>query len=159
MTLLRYGMVLMAISGIVSFTVLYLSAPFLAGILISTSDQTGNSIEDVQFVIRLVSFALLIIPAMSIFRGYIQGSQSMGPSALSTVVEQLVRIAFILAGAYVTIHILNGSSTNAVGIATFAAFIGGVAGFIVLLFVFFKRSQLIKKQRDMSSNNEGCIYV
>jgi len=159
LTLLRYGMVLMAISGIVSFTVLYLSAPFLAGILISTSDQTGNSIEDVQFVIRLVSFALLIIPAMSIFRGYIQGSQSMGPSALSTVVEQLVRIAFILAGAYVTIHILKGSSTNAVGIATFAAFIGGVAEFIVLLFVFFKRSQLIKKQRDMSSNNEDIKVV
>jgi O-antigen/teichoic acid export membrane protein len=158
LTLLRYGMYLMVISGIISFTALYLSAPFLAGILIDPN-QTGNSIEDVQFVIRLVSFALLIIPAMSIFRGYFQGSQSMGPSALSTVIEQVVRIVFILAGAYVTIHIFNSSLTNAVGIATFAAFIGGVAGFIVLLFVFFKRRELIKKQRDMSPNNEDLKVI
>ena len=153
LTLLRYGMYLMVISGAIAFTALYLSAPFLAGILIDPNEQTGNSIEDVIYVIRLVSFALLIIPAMSIFRGYFQGSQSMGPSALSTVVEQVVRIVFILAGAYVTIHILNSSHTNAVGVATFAAFIGGVAGFIVLLIVFFKRRNLIKRQRDMSPNN------
>ncbi|GAM12251.1 putative polysaccharide biosynthesis protein [Mesobacillus selenatarsenatis] len=159
LTVLRYGMYLMVISGIISFTALYLSAPFLAGILIDPNDQTGNSIEDVQFVIRLVSFALLIIPAISIFRGYFQGSQSMGPSALSTVIEQVVRIVFILAGAYVTIHIFNSSLTNAVGIATFAAFIGGVAGFIVLLFVFFKRRELIKKQRDMSPNNEDIKVI
>lgn len=159
LTLLRYGMYLMVISGIISFTALYLSAPFLAGILIDPNDHTGNSIEDVQFVIRLVSFALLIIPAMSIFRGYFQGSQSMGPSALSTVIEQVVRIVFILAGAYVTIHIFNSSLTNAVGIATFAAFIGGVAGFIVLLFVFFSRKELIKKQRDMSLNNEDIKVI
>lgn len=78
LTLLKYGMYLMIISGIISFTALYLSAPFLAGVLIDPKDQTGNSLEDVQLVIRLVSFALLIIPAMSIFRGYFQGSQSMG---------------------------------------------------------------------------------
>ncbi|MGN7941932.1 polysaccharide biosynthesis protein [Virgibacillus sp. 6R] len=154
LTLLRYGMYLMLISGIISFTALYLMAPFLAEILIDANDPTGNSVEDVQFVIRLVSFALLVIPAMSIFRGYFQGSQSMGPSALSTVIEQVVRIVFILVGGYVAIHFFNSSLTNAVGIATFAAFIGGVAGFIVLLIVFFKRRKLIKKQRDMSPNNE-----
>ena len=159
LTLLRSGMYLMVISGVISFAVLYSSASFLAGILIDPIDQTGNSLEDVQFVIRLVSFALLIIPAMSVFRGYFQGSQSMGPSALSTVIEQVVRIIFILAGAYVTIHIFNSSLINAVGIATFAAFIGGVAGFIVLLFVFFKRRELIKKQRDVSPNNEDIKVV
>ncbi|MDQ0232675.1 putative polysaccharide biosynthesis protein [Metabacillus malikii] len=159
LTLLKSGMYLMAISGVISFAVLYSSAPFLAGLLIDPNDQTGNSIEDVQYVIRLVSFALLIIPAMSVFRGYFQGSQSMGPSALSTVIEQVVRIIFILAGAYVTIHIFNSSLTNAVGIATFAAFIGGVAGFIILLVVFFKRRQLIKKQRDMSPNNEDIKVI
>lgn len=159
LTLLRYGLYLMFISGIVSFTALYLSAPFLAGILIEPNDQTGNSLEDVQYVIRLVSFALLIVPAMSILRGYFQGSQSMGPSALSTVVEQVVRIVFILSGAYVTIHIFNSSLTNAVGVATFAAFLGGLAGFIVLLFIFFKRRELIKKQRDMSPNNEDLKVI
>ena len=159
LTLLRYGMYLMVISGIISFAALYLSAPFLASVLIGTNDQTGNSVDDVQYVIRLVSFALLIIPAMSIFRGYFQGSQSMGPSALSTVVEQVVRIVFILAGAYITIHIFNRSVTDAVGIATFAAFIGGVAGFLVLLLVFYKRRELIKKQRNASPHNKDLKVI
>ncbi|WP_283152155.1 putative polysaccharide biosynthesis protein [Guptibacillus hwajinpoensis] len=152
--LLRYGMYLMVITGTLSFATLYLTAPFLAGLVIDPNDSTGNSLEDVQFVIRLVSFALLIIPAMSVLRGYFQGNQSMGPSALSTVIEQLVRITFILAGAYVTIHVFKSSLTNAVGVATFAAFIGGLAGFITLIFVFFKRRKLIKKQRDESVNNQ-----
>jgi O-antigen/teichoic acid export membrane protein len=153
LTLLRYGMYFMVISGIISFAALYLAAPFLAGFVIDPNDRTGNSVEDVEFVIRLVSFALLIIPVMSIFRGYFQGSQSMGPSAVSTVIEQIVRIVFILAGAYVVIHMLDGSLKNAVGIATFAAFIGGLAGFFVLLLYFYKRRNLIKKQRDQSPHN------
>ncbi|WP_071458648.1 putative polysaccharide biosynthesis protein [Bacillus massilinigeriensis] len=159
LTLLKYDMSLMLFTGFLAFSALYLSAPFLAELLIEPTDSTGNSIEDVQFVIRLVSFALLIIPTMSIFRGYFQGSQSMGPSALSTVIEQVVRILFILVGAYVAIHILDSTVTNAVGIATFAAFIGGVAGFIVLLFVFFKRRELIQTQRDSSPNNEEIKVI
>ncbi|MCA1054065.1 polysaccharide biosynthesis protein [Rossellomorea aquimaris] len=154
LTLLRYGMYLMIGSGILSFLALYSFAPLLAGFVIDPNDPTGNSREDVQFVIRLVSFALLIIPAMSIFRGYFQGSQSMGPSAMSTVVEQVVRILFILVGVYVAIHILHSTLRDAVGLAVFAAFVGGIAGFAVLLIVFYKRRNLIRQQRDRSPNNE-----
>ncbi len=153
LTVLRYGLILMIFSGFISFIALYSFAPFLADIITDSNDLTGNSWEDVLFVIRLVSFSLLIIPAMSIFRGYFQGSQSMGPSALSTVIEQIVRIVFILVGGYVTIHILESSVTNAVGIATFAAFVGGLAGLGVLLIVYFKRRGLIMKQRDASPDN------
>lgn len=106
-------------------------------------------------MIRLVSFALMIIPAMSIFRGYFQGSQSMGPSAMSTVIEQVVRIAFILVGAYLIIHVFEGTVANAVGAAVFAAFAGGAAAFCVLLFSFIKRRGVIKRQRDESPDNEN----
>ena len=33
----------------------------------------GNTIEDVEFVIRVISIAILIVPLMSVYRGYIQG--------------------------------------------------------------------------------------
>ncbi|MGM0846657.1 MAG: putative polysaccharide biosynthesis protein [Bacillota bacterium] len=154
LTLLKYGMYLMILSGGISFVVLYLLAPVLAEVVINSNDSTGNTVEDVQFVIRLVSFALLIIPAMSIFRGYFQGSQSMGPSALSTVIEQVVRIAFIIVGAYMIIQVFEGTVTNAVGAAVFAASAGGVAAFSVLLFSFIKRRGIIKRQRDQSPNNQ-----
>lgn len=155
LTLLRYGMLLMMVSGIVSFTILYSLAPSLARVLSDPDSLTGNTVEDVEYVIRLVSFALLIIPPMSILRGYFQGSQPMGPSAISTVLEQVVRIVFILAGAYTAIHILR----NAVGLATFAAFIGGVAGFAVLIVIILSRKKLIKKQMEESSMNENVAVI
>ena len=159
LTLLRYGMLLMMVSGIVSFTILYSLAPSLARVLSDPDSLTGNTVEDVEYVIRLVSFALLIIPPMSILRGYFQGSQPMGPSAISTVLEQVVRIVFILAGAYTAIHILNQSIRNAVGLATFAAFIGGVAGFAVLIVIILSRKKLIKKQMEESSMNENVAVI
>ena len=154
LTLLKYDMYLMVLTGFISFMALYFSAPILSEIVVRNDDSGGNSVKDTEYVIRLVSFALLIIPAMSIFRGYFQGSKSMGPSALSTVMEQVVRIVVILVGAYSVIHIFNSSIRNAVGIATIAAFIGGIAGFIVLVIVFIKRRELIKKERDRSQNNK-----
>ncbi|MGF2615765.1 polysaccharide biosynthesis protein [Rossellomorea vietnamensis] len=159
LTLLKYGMYLMILSGGLSFVILYALAPFLAEVVIASNDTAGNTAEDVQSVIRLVSFALLIIPAMSIFRGYFQGSQSMGPSAISTVIEQVVRIAFIIVGSYTIIRILNGTVTHAVGAAVFAAFAGGIAAFCVLLFSFIKRRRIIKRQRDESPNNEDLHFV
>lgn len=154
LTLLKYGMYLMILSGGISFVLLYVMAPYLAEVVVGANESTGNTVEDVQSVIRLVSFALLIIPAMSIFRGFFQGSQSMGPSAMSTVVEQVVRIAFILVGAYLIIHVFEGTVANAVGAAVFAAFAGGAAAFCVLLFSFIKRRGVIKRQRDESPDNE-----
>ncbi|TYS16184.1 polysaccharide biosynthesis protein [Rossellomorea vietnamensis] len=152
--LLKYGMYLMILSGGISFVVLYVLAPYLAEVVVGANESSGNTMEDVQSVIRLVSFALLIIPAMSIFRGFFQGSQSMGPSAISTVIEQVVRITFILVGAYLIIHVFEGTVANAVGAAVFAAFAGGAAAFCGLLFSFIKRRGVIKRQRDESPDNE-----
>lgn len=159
LTLLRYGMLLMTVSGIISFTILYSLAPSLASVLSDPDSLSGNTVEDVEYVIRLVSFALLIIPPMSILRGYFQGSQSMGPSAISTVLEQVVRIVFILVGAYTAIHLLNQPIRNAVGLATFAAFIGGVAGFVSLIAIFFSRKKRIKQQMEANSRNEDIAVI
>lgn len=85
--LLKAGLLLMTITGIVGFLALYTMAPWIAELVINGKDSSGNSQKDVVYVIRMVSFALIIIPPMSLFRGYFQGNQSMGPSALSTIIE------------------------------------------------------------------------
>ncbi|WP_445509133.1 putative polysaccharide biosynthesis protein [Rossellomorea marisflavi] len=151
LNLLRYGLIAMIISGIVSFLLLYFSAPWV--VVAFGEGGSGNSREDMIYVVRLVSFALLVVPPMSLLRGYFQGSDSMGPSAMSTVMEQVVRIVFILAGGYLILNVLNGTIKAAVGIATFAAFIGGLASLVLLLWVFWKRRRLIRKQMDESVGN------
>src|SRR5699024_2841858 len=102
------------------------------------SDTHGNTVEDVQQVIKMVSFALIIIPAMSVGRGFFQGNQAMEPTAISQVVEQIVRIVFVLVSAFVVIYILNGTIALAVSFATFAALIGAISSCIVLFYFWRK---------------------
>ncbi|WP_419882452.1 putative polysaccharide biosynthesis protein [Peribacillus sp. B-H-3] len=134
----KSGILLMLASGFTAFLVLYMLSPLMARIVVNDS-SSGNSLESVIFNIKLVSFALIIVPPMSFLRGYFQGHQTMGPPAVSTVVEQIARVIFILAGVFVTIKILHLSVTAAVGVATFAAFIGAIFGIAVLIKQVWKR--------------------
>ncbi|ASS98490.1 cell division protein [Geobacillus thermocatenulatus] len=136
--LFRSGLVLMIASGIASWLILYALAPILAPHVIDAKTNV-NSVDDVTAVIRAVSFALLIVPVMSLIRGFFQGHESMGPTALSQVVEQIARIAFLLGACYVILRLMDGSIVSAVSAATFAAFVGAAAGLLVLLVYWWKR--------------------
>ena len=48
---------------------------------------------------------------MSLSRGFFQGHQSMGPTAVSQVVEQIARIAFLLVGAFIVLNVMDGDSS------------------------------------------------
>jgi O-antigen/teichoic acid export membrane protein len=136
--LFKSGLVVMLATGIVSFLILYASAPLLADMIIRDNDQT-TSREDVITVTRAVSFALIVVPFMSLIRGFFQGHQSMGPSAVSQVVEQIVRIVFLLSGAFIVLYIFNGEVADAVSLATFAAFVGAIGSLLVLFWYWYKR--------------------
>ncbi|WP_227396572.1 putative polysaccharide biosynthesis protein [Jeotgalibacillus aurantiacus] len=149
--LFRSGLVLMSLTGILAFLIMYLFAPVFAEMVIE-SDEQKVSVEQVISVIRAVSFALIVIPVMSLIRGFFQGYQSMGPTAVSNVIEQIVRIVFLLAGVYVVLFVMEGSMTEAIGVATFAAFVGGVASLALLVFYFLKRKPYLDKTRDQGKN-------
>src|SRR5699024_9123231 len=148
MRIFKVGSILMLGTGIAAFLVMFFSADVLANWSISNEDSKGITSGDVAFAIRMVSIALIIIPAMSIMRGFFQGHESMGPTALSQIVEQIVRIAFILIGSYIILNWLDGSIVTAVGFSTFAAIIGAVASCIVLAVYWKKRKPYLQRQLD-----------
>ena len=149
----KIGIVFMGITGLLAFLLLFFSAGWIAESFV-VGDQEGNSVEDVKMVIRMVSFALLIIPGMSIFRGFFQGNQSMGPTAVSQVVEQIVRIGFVLISAFIVIKIYDGTIATAVGFATFAAFIGAVASLLVLMRYWKKRKRFVLNKVEQQEIKE-----
>lgn len=156
--LFKSGLVVMSITGLVAFLLLFLLAGPIANQVVDGKDLKGNSIDDVILTIRMVSVALLIVPIMSIFRGYFQGHQSMGPTAVSQVVEQIVRIIFILCLTFIIINLMNGSVGLAVAFATFGAFVGALGGFSVLLIYWFKRKKLLNQQIKASKGTERLPY-
>jgi O-antigen/teichoic acid export membrane protein len=160
--LFRSSTFIMITSGFVCFLIMYLTAPYFAELVMAGSQKASFGTGDVTTVIRAVSYALIIIPVMSLIRGFFQGHQMMGPSAISQVVEQIVRTIFLIGGAYVVLKVFHGSMVTAISLATFAAFIGGIAS-LICLFWYWKKSkptfdELLEHDRGTISVSLGSMY-
>lgn len=144
--------------GIISFIILFFMAPILADIQTLYAGDAIWSTEDITRVIRVISFAIIIIPLFASWRGVFQGFESFGPTTASLVLEQLVRIIFLLAGTYIVIEVINGSIRTANEVAVFAAFIGGFAALFTLMFFWFKRKPHIDKMVASDDTGETLSY-
>ncbi len=137
--------VMTVIASIAFFLVFVFAEEF--AVLIIGDIEGGNTIKDIGFCIRSVSFCLLVIPFLSATKGYLQGHKFIAPSSTSQVIEQIVRIAIILMGSYITINVLNKSVSTGVAIAISGAFFGGLAAYIYLKIKIKKNSKLFTKVR------------
>lgn len=122
---------LMCTMGCVCFIILMFFAPVVADLFIGNIEG-GNTKEDVAFVIRVISTALLIVPILSVTRGYLQGHKYITPSSVSQVVEQFVRVIIIVIGSYLSLKVFNLSLTTTIGIAVFSATISALCAYIYL---------------------------
>ena len=152
--LFRSSLLLMLAMGFFAFLLLYSIAPVYAG-FVSVGKGT-LSVEDVTVVIRAVSFALIIVPFMSMIRGYLQGHEEMEPTAISMVVEQIVRIAFLLVGVFVVLKLMDGKLVTAISISTFAATVGAVGGLLVLLLAWKKRKPMLN---ELMLHDRGTVQI
>lgn len=135
------GMYVSIAMGIVCSIVMF----FAAGIL-----AAGD--PNVVPVIRSLAWAVLVIPPMSITRGFLQGYNWMAPSAMSQFVEQVFRVVYMLAATFLVMKIQKGSWVVAVTQSTFAAFIGAIGAILVLTFAYLKHrremNDLVKTGKD-----------
>jgi stage V sporulation protein B len=80
------------------FVVIITSAAVTLLVLVAAPWIAGNLLTDERAIYALMGIAPIIpiIAVSSIFRGYFQGRQNMSPYALSTIIEQSVRIFSVL---------------------------------------------------------------
>lgn len=124
----RVSSVILTMTGGFFFLCLFFGAPAIAAWM-------GGG-EELVLPIRAVSFALLLVPAMAALRGYFQGFQNMMPTAVSQVVEQLVRVTFILLVTFFAMQWVVPTERAVVLAASGAvmgAFVGAIAAFGYLL--------------------------
>ncbi|VDG99724.1 Probable cell division protein ytgP [Lysinibacillus sphaericus] len=135
--LMKSSIGVMAVTGVLAFLALYFMAEPIAHMVIK-DDEQQFTVQDIASVIRWVSYALLAVPIMSVIRGFLQGYQKFEPTSVSQLVEQIVRIAVVLIGAYLVVDVLGGSPKTAVKFAVFAAFIGALASLATLMLYWKK---------------------
>lgn len=135
---------LIAIISIIIFILLISFAPQIARLIIG-NNIGNNTYEDIAFVIRVVSFAILVVPFLSVTKGLLQGHKYITPYSISQVIEQIVRVIVILVGSYLCMKVFNLPLKYAVGISVSGAFFGGLAAYIYLRIKIQKNNLLPKK--------------
>ena len=141
----KHGLILMAITGILSAGIMYLIAPALAA-----SSPADN--ESATLVIRSLAPALLMIPTLSVTRGLFQGHNRMREPAISQVVEQVARIIFILGATYIIRMAMSGEVVTAVTYSTFAAFVGAVFALVYLFYRIRQTPTALNREPEESLN-------
>ncbi len=141
----QLGKKVLNLVGVICFILLMIFARVFA-IIIIKDVKGGNTIEEVTFVIRMISTAILVVPVLSIYRGYLQGHKFIAPTSVSQILEQIVRVTIIIAGSFLSLKVFHLSLDTAVGIAVFSATVGAFVSYVYLLYVAkSNKSELEKK--------------
>lgn len=104
-------------------------------------DLSGNS-NAYYALIGLIP-ALLFVPIMAAFRGLFQGRQTMAPTAISQVIEQLFRV---IVGLSLTYLLLDKGIPIAAGGASLGGSMGAIAGLCVVFIIYLKSRKKIHKE-------------
>ena len=120
------------ILSIICFLIIILCAPLIASLIIG-GVSGGNSISDISFVIRVIGCAILIVPVLSVYRGYFEGHRFMDVVSISQVLEQLVRVLIIIFGSLMAVKVFKLDLKSTVGVALFGATVGAFVSYIYLV--------------------------
>ena len=134
--LIRSFLGFMTVLGLAFALILYLFAPWLA-------DLSGVG-KDLIPIIQSLAWAVLIFPSMSVIRGFFQGMNNLKPYAMSQIAEQVIRVIWMLLATFIIMKLGSKDYLSAVTQSTFAAFVGMVASFAVLLYFLYKEGLLQK---------------
>lgn len=149
-----FGRMVALLTGFISFIIILILAPLLAKAVLGNT-VGGSSIKDVTFVIRVIGTAILIVPTLSIYRGYFEGHRLFSPPSISQVLEQIVRVLIIVLGSFLAIKVFKLDLTSAVGVALMGATIGAIASYVYLVDKRIKNTKVFNER--IRSVNEPRI--
>jgi len=131
---LRTSMKLFLLIGLCGTAIMAIVAPFLA---------KAQGSEGVLGGYYALAPSVLLVSAISVFRGWFQGRNRMFPTALSEITEQVVKVGFGLAFAY----IFRYKVERAVVFLLLAVSLSELVALLVM-FVLFKRVPAPHKQKN-----------
>ena len=123
----RLSLALFLVLGVLSFTVMFFRADWLAGLMHDTKAAPG---------IRALAPAVICVGCLSAFRGYSQGHSNMTPTAVSQIIEALCKLVVGLGLAYWLIKGGQDESVAAAGAIT-GVTVGTIVALAYMVLAFF----------------------
>ncbi len=124
--------------------ILFVTTPFLA--------ETFFTDQRIMYPLLAIAPVTPIIAVSSVIRGYFQGTQNMRPSAISQIIEQVVRICFI---GFLAKLFLPYGVEYAAGAAMAATIIGEFVALFYLLTMFKLKKAFPFRKKLWTSFHRG----
>jgi len=142
------SLAILALVGLSSSYLLFAGSRFLA----------SSVLKDQRAALAIIGIApaLFFTSVLGAFRGYFQGLQSMYPTAVSQVIEQVVRVGTVLIAAHLLLS--RGIEYAAAG-ATFGAATGAIAGLIYVAFLYFVYGLRRRQSRGQGTGSDSIANV
>lgn len=136
------------IMGLSATLIIFFGADFFAKII--------SNNPNVAMPLRVLSPTILVFAVMGVLRGFYQGKNTMIPTAVSQVLEQIVNAAVSIGASYILVKNFNKPTYGAAG-GTLGTFAGAFVSLLFLLFVFIIYKPILKKQmrKDKSQTRES----
>ncbi len=120
---------LMALVGFLGMVVMFAFSWLLARVV-----ADGSGVKIMGTCLRILSFAIFLVPILSSYRGFWQGRKEMGEYALSQVFEQIFRVGFLLTMAFLIVYVFHQKRVYALYTAVMSTSIAALAGIIQIAY-------------------------
>lgn len=138
----RISYTVLFITGLISFSIFFFGAEFISTVILKNSGAYAAMVA--------ISPALLFVPLMSSYRGYLQGRRDMTKIAVSQVIEQFFRVSLGLFLGYMLMK-SYGPEMGAAG-GVLGAAIGGFASAAFLIYIYLRNTKERKAEIAHSSH-------
>lgn len=136
---------------VIGFIIMVLVLLFVTPLANLALTETGNNVGIMRNVLILISFALFFVPFLSSIRGFYQGLKHMEVYAVSQVLEQVGRIAFLLGVSAFLVYGLNFDRIWAVYVGVISASVAAIVAYIHLKLYDKKRMPEFRKLAEEQS--------
>ena len=144
--------------GFILFLILFIFADKVAYLFIGNV-KGGNTLSDVAMAVRVVSVSLLVVPQLSVTRGYLQGNKMITTTSISELLEQIVRVVIIVVGSYLLVRKLKLPINYAVYVSIFAATMAALSSYLYLKLKIHKNKDLFSYDEKNAKKSDVKILL
>ncbi|MGX8852321.1 oligosaccharide flippase family protein [Amedibacillus sp. YH-ame10] len=122
-----------------------------SGMIAKVTCPEDLDVNIMKNVIIIISLAVFIIPVLSSLRGFYQGLKELQIYSMSQVLEQLVRIIFLLTFGALIVYVFNQDAVWALYFSVFAA---SVSGFLTIFYIRWKGNHRLIEVKELARTQE-----